>query len=154
MNKASLLQQSFDPAGHSVGTSSNALALLGRTLIAIMFILAGVDKITGFSSTAGYIASVGLPFAELLTVLTIAMEVGAGVALLLGFKARFAALVLAGFTVAASVLFHNYWALPADQAYVQQLMFIKNMAIVGGLLMVSALGTDHWAVQKHAEPRI
>ncbi len=78
---------------------------------------------------------------------------GAGVVLLLGFRARFAALVLAGFTVAASVLFHNYWALPADQAYVQQLMFIKNMAIVGGLLMVSALGAGNWAIQKHAGPR-
>ncbi|WP_370262878.1 DoxX family protein [Limnobacter sp.] len=128
---------------------TNPLALLGRVLLASMFVLAGFDKIGGFEGTAGYIASVGLPMAELLTVLTIAVEIVAGLALILGFQTRLAALALAGFTLAASVLFHNYWAMPAEQAYVQQLMFMKNLSIAGGLLLVAALGGGRWAVSKH-----
>lgn len=121
-------------------TSASTIALAGRVLLAAMFVLAGFDKIGGFEGTAGYIGSVGLPFAEVLTALTIAVEIGAGLALIVGFKVRIAALLLAGFTLAASVLFHNFWAMPADQAYVQQLMFMKNISVAGGLLMIVALG--------------
>jgi putative oxidoreductase len=129
---------------------ANPLALAGRVLLAAMFVLAGFDKINGFEGTAAYIASVGLPFPELLTLLTIAVEIGAGLALIVGFQTRVAALLLAGFTLAASVLFHNYWALPADQAYVQQLMFMKNLSVAGGLLMVTALGGGALALSRKA----
>lgn len=125
---------------NALNTSAPTIALIGRVLLAAMFVLAGLDKIGGFEGTAGYIGSVGLPFPELLTVLTIAVEIGAGLALIVGFQVRIAALLLAGFTLAASVLFHNYWAMPAEQAYIQQLMFMKNISVAGGLLMIVALG--------------
>jgi len=128
--------------------TSGTVALIGRVLLAAMFVLAGIDKITGFEGTAGYIASVGLPFAELLTVVTIAVEIGAGLALIIGFQARIAALLLAGFTLAASVLFHNFWAMPAEQAYIQQLMFMKNLSVAGGLLMIVALGGGALGISK------
>ena len=128
--------------------TSGTVALIGRVLLAAMFVLAGIDKITGFEGTAGYIASVGLPFAELLTVVTIAVEIGAGLALIVGFQARIAALLLAGFTLAASVLFHNFWAMPAEQAYIQQLMFMKNLSVAGGLLMIVALGGGALGISK------
>ena len=131
------INQKIDSTFNSI---ANPLALAGRVLLATMFVLAGFSKIGGFDGTAGYIASVGLPFAELLTTLTIVVEIGAGLALIVGFQTRIAALLLAGFTLAASVLFHNYWAMPADQAYVQQLMFMKNISVAGGLLMIVALG--------------
>lgn len=127
---------------------ANPLALTGRVLLATMFVLAGFGKIGGFDGTAGYIASVGLPFAELLTALTIVVEIGAGLALIVGFQTRIAALLLAGFTLAASVLFHNYWAMPADQAYVQQLMFMKNISVAGGLLIIVALGGGAFGFSK------
>lgn len=127
---------------------ANPLALAGRVLLATMFVLAGFSKIGGFDGTAGYIASVGLPFAELLTALTIVVEIGAGLALIVGFQTRIAALMLAGFTLAASVLFHNYWAMPADQAYVQQLMFMKNISVAGGLLIIAALGGGTLALSR------
>lgn len=127
---------------------ANPLALAGRVLLATMFVLAGFSKIGGFDGTAGYIASVGLPFAELLTALTIVVEIGAGLALIVGFQTRIAALMLAGFTLAASVLFHNYWAMPADQAYVQQLMFMKNISVAGGLLIIAALGGGAFGFSK------
>lgn len=115
-------------------------SLVGRLLLALLFVPAGVMKITGFSGTVGYIASVGLPLASLGAVLAIVVEVGAGLALAAGWRTRWAALVLAAFTLVATVLFHNFWAMPADQAFVQQLMFFKNIAVVGGLLVVAAFG--------------
>ncbi len=120
---------------------SNPLALIGRVLLAWLFIPAGWGKLgAGFAGTAGYIASKGLPMPELLAWGAIAVELLAGIALLIGFKTRWAALLLALFTLMAAVLFHNYWAMPAEQVMVQTLMFNKNLAIVGGLLVVAALG--------------
>ena len=124
----------------------NPVALLGRLLIAALFIPAGIAKIGGFAGTAGYIASKGLPMPELGAVIAILVEVGVAAALLVGFKARWAALVLALFTLAAATLFHNYWALPADQQMMQQLLFFKNVAVTGGLLAFAAFGAGAWSV--------
>ena len=124
----------------------NPLALLGRLLLAFVFVPAGFGKIAGFAGTVGYIASKGLPLPEVGAVLAIVVEVGAGLALLAGFKTRWAALVLALFTLAAAVFFHNYWAVPADQQMVQQLMFGKNLGIVGGLLAFAAFGAGAFSL--------
>lgn len=140
------LQTSSNFIENAFNSSASTIALIGRVLLAAMFVLAGFDKIGGFEGTSGYIASVGLPFPEVLTALTIAVEIGAGLALIVGFQVRVAALLLAGFTLAASVLFHNFWAMPAEQAYVQQLMFMKNVSVAGGLLMIVALGGGAWVV--------
>jgi putative oxidoreductase len=115
-------------------------ALIGRLLLALMFLLAGLSKLGGLEGTAGYIASKGLPMAQLLAIATVALEVGAAVMLIVGWQARWAALALAAFTLLATVLFHNYWAMPADQQMMQQLMFMKNLAITGGLLVLFAFG--------------
>jgi putative oxidoreductase len=113
-----------------------------------MFVIAGIGKIGGFDGTVGYIASKGLPMAAVLAAGTVALEVVAGVALIVGYKARWAALALAVFTVLATAIFHAYWAMPAEQQMVQRLMFPKNLAITGGLLMVSALGPGRYSVDK------
>lgn len=122
--------------------------LLGRILIALLFIPAGVNKITGFSGTVGYIASKGLPLPQVAAAGTIFVEVVVGLALLVGFKARYAALILAAFTIAASVIFHNFWAVPEAQKMMQQLMFTKNFAIVGGLLFIAAFGAGPLSVDR------
>jgi putative oxidoreductase len=114
--------------------------LLGRILIALLFIPAGVSKISGFSGTVGYIASKGLPLPQVAAAGTIVVEVLVALALLIGFKARWAALILAVFTLLAAFLFHNFWAMPADQQMMQSINFFKNLAIVGGLLFVAAFG--------------
>ena len=113
---------------------------IARGLMALMFILAGISKFAGLAGTAGYIASKGLPAPAFLAFATAALEVVGGIALAIGFQARWAALALALFTLLASVLFHNFWAMPAEQQMVQQLMFMKNLAIAGGLLFVFSLG--------------
>ncbi len=116
------------------------LVLIGRVLLALMFVLAGFDKLTGIEGTAGYIASAGLPMATALAVIVGLLELFGGLALMVGFHARWAALALGLFTLVASLLFHNFWAMPADQAFMQKLMFMKNLSIVGGMFVVAALG--------------
>jgi putative oxidoreductase len=124
----------------------DALNLAARLLMVALFLPAGIGKLTGFDGTVGYIASAGLPLPTVGAALAVAVEIGASLALLAGFGTRFAASVLAVFTLAASVFFHAYWAAPADQAYVAQLLFFKNIAVIGGLLMLVAHGAGRWSL--------
>ena len=124
----------------------NPLALVGRLLLALLFLPAGISKIGGFAGTVGYIASKGLPMPSMAAVIAIIVEVGGALALIAGFGTRWAALALAAFTLIATFFFHNYWAMPAEQVMMQQLMFFKNIAVVGGLLVLAAHGAGAWSV--------
>jgi putative oxidoreductase len=127
-------------------TLSNTFALLARILLVALFLPAGLSKIGGFEGTVGYIASAGLPLPSVAAVVAIVVEVVGPLALLVGFGTRIAALVLAVFTLVASVFFHAFWAVPADQAFVQQLMFMKNIGVVGGLLALVAFGAGRFSL--------
>ena len=124
----------------------NPLAFVGRLLLAALFLPAGIDKLTGFAGAVGYIASVGMPLPTVAAALALAVEILGGLALVFGFGTRIAALVLAFFTLVASFYFHAYWAVPADQQMVMQLLFFKNVAVVGGLLVLAAFGAGGWSV--------
>ena len=124
----------------------NPLALVGRILLALMFVLAGFSKIGGFGGTVGYIASGGLPVPSVLAVLTIILELGGGLALMFGLYTRWTALALGLFTLLASVLFHPFWAVPADQAMVTNLLFMKNMSVAGGMFVLAAFGAGAWSL--------
>ena len=129
-----------------ISNFQNPLALVGRLLLALLFLPAGLSKISGFAGTVGYIASKGMPMPTVAAVVAIIVEVVGPLALIAGFGTRWAALVLAGFTVVATFVFHNFWAMPADQVMMQQLMFYKNIAVVGGLLVLAAHGAGAWSV--------
>lgn len=116
------------------------LVVIGRVLLALMFILSGFQKLTHLEGTAGFIASGGLPFPALLAVVVGLLELLGGLAIAIGLQARLAALALGLFTLAATFVFHRFWAVPAEQAYVQQLMFMKNISVAGGMFVVAALG--------------
>ena len=124
----------------------NPVSLVGRILLAALFLPAGIGKLTGFAGTVGYITSVGLPVPQVAAAIALVVEIVGGIALITGFGTRFAALALAVFTVVASVFFHNYWAVPAEQQMIQQLMFFKNIAVVGGLLTLAAWGAGSWSL--------
>ena len=126
--------------------ASNTLTLIGRLALAALFLPAGIGKLTGFEGTVGYIASVGLPLATLGAIIAVVVEIGGGVALILGYRVRLAALALAVFTLAASVIFHAYWAVAPEQAFMQQLLFYKNIAVTGGLLVLAAHGAGGFAL--------
>ncbi|MGJ7541306.1 DoxX family protein [Variovorax sp. LT1R16] len=134
--------------GVSTSGSQDVAALVGRILLAALFVPAGFSKLMGFAGTVGYIASVGLPLPQVAAAVAILVELGLGLALLVGFKTRWAAIGIALFTLVATFAFHNYWAMPADKAFVNQLMFFKNIAVVGGLLVVWAFGPGRLSIDK------
>lgn len=125
---------------------SNPLSLIGRILIALLFIPAGFQKLTGFAGTVAYTAAAGVPMAQAGVAVALVVEIVGGLALLLGWGTRWAALILAFFTFVASFFFHNFWSVPADAAMVQQLLFWKNIAVAGGLLGFAAHGAGGWSV--------
>ena len=133
-------------SSNTSSTAQNALNLAGRVLLAALFLPAGISKLTGFEGTVGYIASVGLPLPVVGAVLALLVEIVGSVALIAGFSTRIAALVLAAFTLVASFFFHAFWAVPADQAFMVQLLFFKNVAVVGGLLTLAANGAGGWSL--------
>lgn len=115
--------------------------LIGRTLIALIFVWSGFGKITGFEGTVGYIASKGLPLPQLAAIGAIIVELGGGILLILGWKARWAAAAILVFTALAALLFHNFWAMPPEQAQSQMIQFMKNISMMGGLLFVVIHGS-------------
>ncbi|MEY4654091.1 MAG: hypothetical protein RI884_2672 [Pseudomonadota bacterium] len=127
-------------------TFENALNLVGRLALAALFLPAGLSKIIGFEGTVGYIGSVGLPLATVAAVIAIVVEVGGALALVTGYRVRPAALILALFTLVATVIFHAFWAVPAEQAFTQQLMFFKNVGVMGGLLVLASQAPVGWTL--------
>ena len=105
-----------------------------------MFLMSGLSKFSGLEGTAGYIASKGLPMPQVLALLAAVVEFVAALVVIVGWRARWGALALIVFTLLATFLFHNFWAMPEAQQMMQQQAFLKNMAAIGGLLMVFAYG--------------
>lgn len=128
--------------------TKDTAALIGRILLALMFVTAGFSKIGGFEGTAGYIASKGLPLPQVGAAIAIAVEVIGGIMLIVGWKARWAALALAIFTFFASIFFHNYWAMADAARMTNQLMFFKNVSVIGGMLIVLAFGPGRYSADR------
>jgi putative oxidoreductase len=120
-------------------TWENATDLTGRVLIAAMFLMAGVGKISGYAGTQGYMESMGVPGA--LLPLVIALEVGGAVAIITGWRTRLVAFLLAGFSVASALIFHSALG---DQS--QFILFMKNLAMAGGFLFLVAHGAGDWSL--------
>jgi putative oxidoreductase len=118
----------------------SSLVLIGRILLGLIFVLSGFGKIAGFDGTVGYIASAHLPLPSVVAVLTILIELGGGLALVTGFFTRQTAVILAVFTVLAGFIFHNFWDADSAQKMAQQINFLKNLSIAGGMLVLAAFG--------------
>ena len=137
MNAVTITNDS--PPGNVLQSSAE---LGGRVLLAAIFLISGLGKIGAYAGTAGYMAAVGVPGALLPAV--IATEVLGAIAVILGWKTRIVALLLAGFTLIAGALFHSHFA---DQ--MQTIMFLKNVAIAGGFLLLAANGPGRLSVDAH-----
>ena len=125
----------------------HALVLAGRIALAAVFLPSGFGKLMASGATAGFIASKGLPLPQLLALGSGLVEVVCAAALLIGWRTRWAALALAGFTLLAAVLFHDFWAAQASQAMFQRLSFFKNLGIAGGLLVLAAFGPGRFSAE-------
>ncbi len=121
-----------------MGKLTRIAPVAGRILISQIFIISGFSKIAHWKGTAAYMASKGMPMAGLFLVGAILIEVLCGFSILLGLKSRIGAAVLVVYLVVVSLIFHNFWAYEGMEKQVQMIMFMKNLAIMGGLLFVYA----------------
>ena len=122
------------------------MPLLGRVFFSAIFLFAGVNKLMDFSGNLAYTTSHGLPFPEIALVLAIIIEIGAGLMVLLGFKARFGAFLLLLFTAVTTFYFHAFWALEGAQMQLQMIMFMKNLAMMGGALFIMTYGAGRFSI--------
>jgi putative oxidoreductase len=123
-------------------------ALIGRVLIALIFAYFGYLKATGFGATVGYFTRLGFPLPEVSALLAVAFELGGGVLLILGWKARPVALALAVYTAVAAAVAHRFWGYPPDQAFNQMSHFFKNVSLIGALLYVASFGPGPLSVDR------
>lgn len=131
-----------------MNATSDALSLIGRIFLAVIFLVSGFGKIGGFEGLIGQIASKGFPVPAAFAAATVAIELGAGLMLVVGWKARWAAFLLAAFTAIVTMFFHNFWAMPEAQKMMQQITFMKNLGLIGGLLLVMAFGPGRLSIDK------
>lgn len=125
---------------------SRPVELIGRILLAVLFLIAGLGKINGYADALAYMHSHGVPGA--LLPLVILTEIGGAALIVAGLWTRWAAIGLAGFTLLAAILFHAH---ASDQ--VQQIMFLKNLSIAGGFLLLAANGAGPWSVDARRSAR-
>ena len=124
---------------------SNGAALLGRIMLALIFVVSGFGKLTGYEGTAAYMAGAGLPAVTILLPLTILIELGGGLLLMIGWRTRMVATIMFLFLIPVTLVFHGSAADPA-QARMQAIHLMKNISIMGGMLMLVAFGPGGWSV--------
>jgi putative oxidoreductase len=119
---------------------ADEVILLARVLLMLLFVLFGWSKLTGFSGTVGYMASVGLPFPTVAAAVVVLMEFFVGLAIMLGFGTRPLALLLALYTLGTALIGHHYWTMDGAERMANMINFYKNVSIIGGLLLLSVTG--------------
>jgi putative oxidoreductase len=127
--------------------SNRYLPLLGRFLIGAPFILSGLGKLMAHDATVGYISSAGLPLPQLGWLIAVVVELGGGTLLVLGYRARLVAFVVALFALATAISFHRNFA---DQN--QMIHFLKNVMLTGGLLQIAYFGAGPMSVDASRTP--
>jgi putative oxidoreductase len=129
--------------------TNNAVVLLAsRLMLAAVFVVFGIRKAMAVPATAKYFATLGVPMADVLVWLVILVEIGGGLLLILGWKTRLAAWILAIFVVCATFTAHRFWEFDGPQYVAQLTNFMKNLAIAGGLVLVAACGPGRLSVDK------
>ena len=123
-----------------------SMTVAGRVLLTLIFLVAAAGKLLDFNGTAQHLASRGVPLAQAALGFAIALEIVGALLVLAGFHARLGALLLIVFLVPTTLVMHNFWALQGNAAIAEMLQFLKNMAILGGLLLVSAYGAGAWSL--------
>ena len=140
----------FAPVDDAVDTKRHAIAAVGRILVALLFILSGWSKLTGgVGNVAGYIASKGLPMPEILAWLTVALELGGGILIAIGYQTRLVSLLFFLWLIPTTFMFHKYWGIAdAAQAQGQFNNFYKNVSIMGAFALLFAFGPGAYSVDK------
>lgn len=124
------------------------LATMGRVLLGLYFIIPGITKITGYDATSQYMADHGMILIPFFLILTIIIQVGGGLIMVAGYQTKITAFILAGLTLVISLVIHDFWTMPAGELQTghETQNFVKNMAIMAGLLAMAGLGGGRWSL--------
>jgi putative oxidoreductase len=123
--------------------------LVGRILIATLFLMSGIGKIPGWEGTAHYMAAKGVPMVTVALALTILIEIGGSLMIIAGFKARIGAAALFLWMIPVTLMMHDFWNMAdAMQARIQMIMFNKNVALMGTMLLIMAFGSGPKSISK------
>ncbi len=125
---------------------TNLLLFAGRVLIAAIFIMSGLHKITAFADTAEQIAEAGVPLASYVTYVVILLELVGGVSVAVGFKSTYGAVLLILFLVPVTLLMHDFWTYEGKQMMEEMGHFMKNLAILGGLLVLTVTDPGSFSI--------
>jgi putative oxidoreductase len=126
------------------------LALIGRLLIATIFALSGANDITHFADTIALMKRQGVPYAEWMLPGAIIFLIAGSISVFVGFKARFGALLLLIFLGLATYFFHNFWDMTGQEQQMQMIEFMKNLALMGTMLFIIAVGAGPFSFDAHA----
>ena len=129
-------------------TIESLLATMGRVLLGLYFIIPGITKITGYDATSQDMADHGMILVPFFLILTIIIQIGGGLIMVAGYQTKITAFILAGLTLVISVVMHDFWTMPAGELQTghETQNFVKNMAIMAGLLAVAGLGGGRWSL--------
>ncbi|MNZ89176.1 Inner membrane protein YphA [compost metagenome] len=122
------------------------ILLLARILLMILFIISGWSKLTGFSGTAGYLESLGVPAPLLAAAIAVIMEFFVGILIVVGFYTRPFAFIFALFTLGTAVIGHDFWTMADTERAANMTQFFKNMSIMGGLLLLGLTGPGKYSI--------
>jgi putative oxidoreductase len=140
------LQAASGPDVRAAAGVNDGFLLVGRILIAAIFVSSGIEKFSGLPHTAELIAAKGLPFPDILAVATAALEFGGGVLVIIGWQTRLFALALALFTALAAYFFHDFWNQTGPEHANNMINFMKNIAIIGGFVMLAGAGAGRYSL--------
>jgi putative oxidoreductase len=129
-----------------MNSANDITTLAGRILIAVIFLISGFFKVGGYAQIVGYAAAMHLPAPGVAIAAAAAVELGCGLAILAGFKTRVAAWLLFLYLIPVSFIFHNFWAVQGQEQQMQMVNFLKNMAIMGAMLVLAVNGAGAYSV--------
>lgn len=127
---------------------SDALILVARVLLTVLFVLSGFGKLTDYAGTVAYMAQVGAPLPSVAAAVAVAMELLVGLALLVGFRVRPLALLLTLFVAGTALLGHPFWSMEGAERALNQVQFLKNLSIMGGLLLLAVAGSGRYSLSR------
>jgi len=148
MSTLSSTGYAVDTRDSATYATRDAAALLARVLLASIFIWSGFGKLTGFEGVISGIAAKGLPLPTVLAAFAVAMELGGGILLLIGLRARWIGLLFVIFLLVITPIYHDFWNAAGNAVMGQKVNFMKNIAIAGGMLMVFAFGPGRYSVDR------
>lgn len=128
--------------------SKDALLLIGRILLVVLFLISGFPKMTGFSGTVQYMASLHIPIPMLSAVIAVLMEIFASILIVIGFFTRPIAIIFALYTLGSAFLGHAYWNMTGDAVEPNLINFYKNVSIVGGFMLLAIVGPGSWSMDR------